>query len=66
MEKQEQPMTEQQFLRVLTKNIAGILLCLAGLVYLTWAWYQMDIPCTNGGMVSTVQAGARDSEINVP
>ena len=29
MEKQEQPMTEQQFLRVLTKNIAGILLCLA-------------------------------------
>ena len=48
MQKQEQCMTEQQFLRILVKSVCGILLCLAGLVYMTWAWYTMELPTTNG------------------
>lgn len=47
MHRYEQKMTEQQFLRILTSSVCGIVLCLVGLVSTTWAWYSLEIECTN-------------------
>lgn len=61
MEKKEQKMTEQQFLRILTSSVCGIILCLVGLVSTTWAWYTMDITCTN----NVIRVGNFDPVVTV-
>ena len=61
MQKNEQKMTEQQFLRILASTVCGVMLCLVGLVSTTWAWYSMDIVCTN----NVIQVGVFDAEMVV-
>lgn len=61
MQKKEQKMTEQQFLRILTSSVCGIVLCLVGLVSTTWAWYTMDITCTN----NVIRVGCFDPVVTV-
>lgn len=61
MLKNEQKMTEQQFLRILTSSVCGILMCLVGLVSTTWAWYNMEIECTG----NVIEVGQFTSIVSV-
>lgn len=57
----EQPMTEKRFLRILASTVCGIILCLVGLVSTSWAWYSMDIVCTN----NEIRVGQFDVSVTV-
>lgn len=61
MQKNQDKMTEQQFLRILRSSVCGIVLCLVGLVSTTWAWYSMEIECTN----NVIQVGQFDAVVTV-
>ena len=61
MPKSEQNMTEKQFLRILTSSVCCIVLCLVGLVSTTWAWYNLEIECTN----NVIQVGTFDADVTV-